>query len=115
MKRYDQRLKEYGDHRKKVKMLQETEQFRVENGVVIDPKNELGVTGDYDIFDIQTLDGKPVEKGTKKYAAVMKDLEKDPVAVRHGYHMEWKPKNEVEEGIKQGLINSHKEGQTENV
>lgn len=110
IKRYEQRLAEYDELFEKVESLKQKGQYRVENGVVIDPKNDLGVTGDYDIFDILTLDGQRVEKGTKKWIAVMSDLEKEPVAVQHGFHMEWEPKDPFGKRIKQKIVDGHKQG-----
>ena len=40
----------------------------------------------------------------------MKDLQKSPVEVQHGYHLEWNPPDPKNQKIKQGIIDSHKPG-----
>jgi hypothetical protein len=92
----------------KVRELEQKGKIKVVNGVVVDTKNNLGFTGDYDIFDILTPDGKPISP--KKREAVLKDLFKEPVAAQHGYHMEWNATTDIDKQMKQKIIDSHKKG-----
>lgn len=62
--------------------------IRIENGVVIDVATGMPFTGDHDLFDFLTVDGKQISMG--KHLAAVDEL-KDVTFVMHPAHARWDP------------------------
>jgi hypothetical protein len=78
-----------------------------ENGVVRDAADGRPFTGDHDLFKIVNQDGSPVSRATK--AAVLRDLQHG-VDVKHADISTWRPDTDVNQGIKNKIMQSHAPG-----
>ena len=92
IKRFTQRRLEFEDNIGSLRKLEEQGLIRIEDGLIIDTGLYGGtgksITGDYDLFQIVGLDGRPVSP--EKYRQVLDALKADPDRlVVHGAHMRW--------------------------
>ncbi len=113
--RFIQRRIEFADNMPSLRKLEEQGLIRIDDGLVIDTglyrNTNKPITGDYDVFDIHGVDGKPVTY--EKYKDVITELGLDPDAlVVHGAHTRWKDDapflpGSKEEGIYNAIMDGH--------
>lgn len=107
--RFDERQKEYTKLSGEVKKLEADGKIRQENGVIKQGTTGKSYTGDNDVFDIRGADGRQLSPQQK--AQITARLEKGPVNIQHGAHMDWDTtldKNPKEaEAMKQAIIHEH--------
>lgn len=120
MARYEQRLAEYNDQKSYLK--KQSEFLEVRDGLIIDKKSGLPITGDVDGFVIRGMYNEALPKAL--IDEIQRKLEVDHANVRHGFHMDWdrsgddttkdpetnRSKAEVNEEIYQRILASHTEG-----
>lgn len=136
-KRFKQRFTEYHDNFKDMKKLQDKGLVEVKDGIVVDrglsqtrlnpATGELekvpgakpggtgkGFTGDHDMWDVRTPDGKKITKAdpdawARKERAMRELMDpKGPANVQHGCHKDWVPGTPRDKGIDEVIRGSHR-------
>ena len=119
MEQYGKRAKEFKKYKKDVFDLERHGMIKVDKktGTIIDTRPRINgkpnpgkgksFTGDYDLFDITDVNGKPLSD--KKRLAVLKDLKKPPVNAEHSDLMSWKKDSPdtFHQGAYDGMVKDH--------
>jgi hypothetical protein len=106
--RYEQRKQQYQEWSRDVQELIAAGEIELRNGVIYDPKTSRPFAGDYDLYEITTIDGRRLGPGDPLYERVMGKLKGETIDVQHGPHLNWNPTTPSGQTIKNRIIHRHR-------
>lgn len=106
--RYQQRKQQYQEWFGDVQELVSAGEIELRNGVIYDPKSSRPFAGDYDLYEITSVDGRRLGPGDPQYERVMSRLKGETIDVQHGPHLNWEPTTPSGQAIKDRIIHRHR-------